>query len=189
MKILKLILTSLFIELFICNSCKDTLQICEFMVPKSPIHNAVKLYHTGASQSECEMKIERFDWSIGLYCEGSSFCGVGLDNSKDWSSFVSSAVEPVRELCRVIVDVSKMSCHQFKQNLFHIGIMRGTDISNNSSVNRNMIQHEKKYITNMLHLAKILLLHVKERREKLQNKATTKNIRPKLNIFFLEKHF
>ena len=144
MKILKLILTSLFIELFICNSCKDTLQICEFMVPKSPIHNAVKLYHTGASQSECEMKIERFDWSIGLYCEGSSFCGVGLDYSKDWSSFVSSAVEPVGEMCRVIVDVSKMSCNQFKQNLFHTGIMRGTDISNNNSMNRNMIHNEKK---------------------------------------------
>ncbi|XP_075257366.1 uncharacterized protein LOC142349585 isoform X1 [Convolutriloba macropyga] len=68
--------------------------------------------------------MERFDWPVGLYCAPSGFCGLGLDQFRDWSSFVSSAVQPVGEMCRVIVDVVKNSCYQFMDILFHTGILR-----------------------------------------------------------------
>ena len=104
--------------------CQSTLQLCDFWVPKSPIHYAFKLSYSGISQSQCSLRMERFDWPVGLYCAPSGFCGLGLDQFRDWSSFVSSAVQPVGEMCRVIVDVVKNSCYQFMDILFHTGILR-----------------------------------------------------------------
>ena len=128
-----LFLSTFSIKFLLCSSRKDTLHLCDFTVPKSPIYNAVQLYHSGLNQSECVLKMKLFRWSVGLYCTRSGFCGLGLDQSSDWRSFISSAVEPVREVCQVIIDLSKNSCHSFKRTLFHIGIMRGIILNINQT--------------------------------------------------------
>ena len=125
-KLLLTLATSLFnFIVFSSETCDETFKLCSFLLPKYPIYNALLLYHTGVSQSECLMSVKQFDWSIGLYCEPSAFCGVGLDVSRDYSSLLSGEILPVNEMCHVIIHRERMECHDILPLLYELGILRG----------------------------------------------------------------
>ena len=114
------------IKMVLSDICGDEVKSCNFEIPKSPAYNAVTIAITGLSQSECLDKINRFDWAIGLYCESSSFCGLGFDDTEEQSTVISSEVTPVSEVCHVFVNWRKLDCGSFKEMLYDIGIIKGT---------------------------------------------------------------
>ena len=101
------------------------MKTCDLKVPKYPLHNALRTLNAGLSQSQCVAGIEQFDWPVGVYCELSAFCGLGLDDNKDYSSFITTVVEPVGELCQVFINWRVLQCEDFRQKLLDIRIMRG----------------------------------------------------------------
>ncbi|XP_075242019.1 uncharacterized protein LOC142336920 [Convolutriloba macropyga] len=104
--------------------CLDTYQNCDFKVPKMPYFNAIIITHTGLNKIECLAVMKRFDWSVGVHCEPSSYCGLGLDSSRDYSSFQTNNIEPLSEICEVFVDSSETTCDDFTSTLYKNGIMR-----------------------------------------------------------------
>ena len=109
--------------------CLDTYQNCDFKVPKMPYFNAIIITHTGLNKIECLAVMKRFDWSVGVHCEPSSYCGLGLDSSRDYSSFQTNNIEPLSEICEVFVDSSETTCDDFTSTLYKNGIMRGIFLS------------------------------------------------------------
>ena len=98
---------------------------CGFKVPKTPYFNTVVVVYTGVSKFECMSLMKRFDWSVGIHCEPSLYCGLGFDNSRDYSSFQTNEIEPISEVCEVFVHTSRTKCDKFKSALYDVGLMRG----------------------------------------------------------------
>ena len=105
--------------------CIDMVENCGFKVPKTPYINAVFAVHTGVSKFECLSLMKRFDWSVGINCEPSSYCGLGFDDSRDYSSYQTNEIKPVSEMCEVFLDPLRTNCEEFESNLYDFGIMKG----------------------------------------------------------------
>ena len=108
---------------FLAN-CLETVKICDFKVSKAPYFNAVVVTRTGLNKFECLGVMKQFDWSVGIHCEPSLYCGLGLDDSRDYTSFQTSEVEPLSELCEVYVDSLTAKCDVFKSTLYDVGILK-----------------------------------------------------------------
>ena len=107
-----------------CQFCSSKIESCELKIPKNPIYNAVIVPRSGVSQQNCVEKLESFHWSIGIYCQSSSFCGMGLDLKSGYNFGSSGGVAPVDEVCDVIVDRSKFECASLKSTLIDAGVLR-----------------------------------------------------------------
>ena len=106
-------------------SCISNLQLCELTLPLNQINHAVIATRSGLSQSECLQKMETFDWSAGVYCKNSQFCGLGLDLDPNYKKMkILGKIEPVSELCKVFLSRDTFHCSDFKNKLIEIGILR-----------------------------------------------------------------
>ena len=79
----------------------------------------------GMNQLECLDKMESFDWSTGVYCQESLFCGMGLDLTRDYSYLTSREVVPVKETCNILVRHDIQSCDQVFASFYEVGIIKG----------------------------------------------------------------
>ena len=107
-----------------CKQYQD-ISSCDYLIPKSPIHFTSTVTRNGVSQSQCLNAMERFDWPIGVFCEGSEFCGFGFHLDADFTSVTTSDVAAIAEVCRVFIDRRQTSCEIFKSSLYENGILRG----------------------------------------------------------------
>ena len=106
-------------------NCFHMVENCGFKFPKTPYINTVVVVHTGVSKFECMSLMRRFYWSVGIHCDPSLFCGLGFDDSRDYSSFQTNEIKPISEMCEVFLDPLRTNCEEFESDLYDFGIMKG----------------------------------------------------------------
>ena len=107
----------------------SNIRSCYYVIPKNPVFTIVKVPILGvASQSECVMRMVQFDWSIGLFCPSSMFCGFGLEldraEVKNGDVLEAERAKAADELCFVMIRSDKTECESFMATLYKIGILQ-----------------------------------------------------------------
>ena len=106
-------------------TCSGDLIACEFQLPLNSIVHAVVSPTSGISQLECVQKMQQFLWPVGIYCESSRFCGLGLDTKIDFALFKSLVkIEPVSDICQVFTRLNKIQCEDLMTILLNNGIVK-----------------------------------------------------------------
>ncbi|XP_075257537.1 uncharacterized protein LOC142349692 [Convolutriloba macropyga] len=72
-------------------------------------------------------KVENMRWSVGLYCENSLFCGLGMDLQTDYERPSQPEISPVTEVCDLLVNRQMISCETVLAALYDIKILRVSD--------------------------------------------------------------
>ena len=109
-----------------CNNF-PVLMKCQFSLAKTRIHLSSRVTHSGISQSECEINMIRFHWSVGIFCPLSLFCGMGMELTGDYHPTDLSYHEqtPVKELCNFWVRADMTNCDELYVAIYDAGILRG----------------------------------------------------------------
>ena len=115
----------------ISNDCKlrHNTQNCDFKIPKKPLYEKIRVFYSGVSIEECITKVENMRWSVGLYCENSLFCGLGMDLQTDYERPSQPEISPVTEVCDLLVNRQMISCETVLAALYDIKILRGEQSS------------------------------------------------------------
>ncbi|XP_075264660.1 uncharacterized protein LOC142356744 [Convolutriloba macropyga] len=70
--------------------------------------------------------MSKFHWSVGVFCEKSNFCGLGL-NLDDHDLVIGSNIyEPSSEICQILVDSTKQTCNDVIQKILDSKLIRRT---------------------------------------------------------------
>ena len=74
---------------------------------------------------ECMTKVENMRWSVGLYCESSLFCGLGMDLKTHYERSSQYEISSVTEICDLIVNRQNTKCKNVLRTLYDIKILPG----------------------------------------------------------------
>ena len=100
-------------------------QLCDFKIPKKPVYEKIDVFYSGVSMEECITKVENMRWSVGLYCESSLFCGLGMDLKTNYERPTQPQISSVTEICDLLVNSQKTKCKNVLRTIYDIKILPG----------------------------------------------------------------
>ena len=128
-----IILTYSFQQNLADNTCFNINNIlsCYEQFPKNKFtrSNVNVLHVHGINVQECAIRMSKFQWSAGVFCEKSNFCGLGL-NLDDHDLVIGSNIyEPSSEICQILVDSTKQTCNDVIKKILDSKLIRSRSTS------------------------------------------------------------
>ncbi len=98
---------------------------CGVVVPKHPVATVAPVVYAGVNEAQCVNKMAEFQWDLALFCPSSLFCAFGLDLNGNFFSVSLTEFFPLDEVCKVFVNLLKLTCETVEKKLYQSAILPG----------------------------------------------------------------